>query len=149
VGSTGSFRSIKKFDNTVYTATNASNIYTSNDNGVNWTLLGGRSGLVSVYMTTFYKNNSVMLYGTNSGSASIYYSTNGGSTWSTSQFDYGFGSETGFESGQKHIVELSGVLYFSSLKDVFKSTDNGANWSVINYCTKHSRWNGHFLKHHG
>jgi photosystem II stability/assembly factor-like uncharacterized protein len=131
VGSTGSFRSIKNFGGVLYTATNASNIYTSNDNGVNWSLLGGNSGLSSVYMTTFYKNSSVMIYGTSSGSASTYYSTNGGSNWNTSQFDYGSGLQSGFENGQKNIVELSGVLYFSSLKDVFKSTDNGATWTVI------------------
>jgi photosystem II stability/assembly factor-like uncharacterized protein len=131
VGSTGSFRCIKQFDNVLYTATNASNIYTSSDNGTNWSLLGGASGLVSVYMTTFYKNSSTMIYGTNSGSASIYNSTNNGSTWGTSQFNYGSGLTNGFESANKNIVELSGTLYFSSLKDVFKSTDNGQTWNVI------------------
>lgn len=131
VGATGSFRSIKIFGSTLYTASNASNIYTSENNGVSWNLLGGKSGLESVYMTTFFKNNSVMVYSTSSGSASTYYSNDDGSTWSVSQFDYGSGPQSGFEAGQKNIIELDGVLYFSSLKDVFKSTDNGATWSVV------------------
>ncbi|MCC6837262.1 MAG: T9SS type A sorting domain-containing protein [Bacteroidia bacterium] len=131
VGTTGSFRSMKNFGGTLYSSTNGSSLFTSTDNGSSWTSLPGKSGLVSVQSSSVYKNGSVLIYGTNSGSASTYYSTNGGSTWSTSQFNYGSGLQQGFEAAQYDIVELNGDLYFASLNDLFKSTDQGATWSVV------------------
>jgi photosystem II stability/assembly factor-like uncharacterized protein len=121
-------KSLKNFGGTLYLGTYATDLYTSTDDGSNWVTLPGKSGLGSAKVTSIFKNNSVLIYGTDNGSGSTYYSTDNGSTWNTSQFDYGSGLQQGFESVQYDIVELDGNLYMSTLKDFFKSTDNGATW---------------------
>lgn len=127
----GSCRTLKSFGGTLYAGYNGSSFYTSTNNGNTWTALSGKSGLTSVYSTSLYKNNAVLIYGVDNGSGSTYYSTNNGSSWITSQYNYGSGSQQGFEVTGYDIVELNGVLFHSSYKKLFKSANQGATWTVV------------------
>ncbi len=102
----------------------------SSTNGTNWTLVSEVTPATATpvgetsNITTIYRNADVMLVGTGEN---IYYSTDGGLTWTVSSFASGITNK----SIKANIVELNGALYAASEKNVLKSTDNGVNWTSV------------------
>ncbi|HYG49923.1 MAG TPA: hypothetical protein VD905_03425, partial [Flavobacteriales bacterium] len=72
-------KTLRRFGNDMYSGT-LGKLYVSTDFGANWTFMPG-AGPGSGDHATFYLNSSVMLSGWAS-SGGLYYSTNGGTTWS-------------------------------------------------------------------
>lgn len=120
-------QSLKAFGDTLYAGASAPNLYISTDHGDNWTLIPTSSFLFSAKITSIYKNGSVLIFGGDSN-AGTRYSTNLGSSWTASTYPSGsdINNSVGYD-----IVELDGVLYCCSFKNVFQSTDNGINWTQI------------------
>ncbi len=127
----GSCRTLKNFGSTLYAGYNGSSFYTSTNDGASWTALNGKSGLTTVYSTSLFKNSSVLIYGVDNGSGATYYSADNGTSWSTSNYNYGSGAQQGFEKTCYDIVELNGTLFHSTYKYLFKSTNSGATWTVV------------------
>jgi len=110
--------SLNKSDNYVYKSTNG---------GVNFSPVNGTGADAKAYGIVV-SNNGQTIYIANEGQGALIRSTNGGSSWgvtanlpSTQPRDVAINS-----SGSTIYVTASG----GSIKDVYKSTNSGASWSI-------------------
>ncbi len=104
---------IFNFNNVMYSGATNGVLYKSVDFGVNWTRMPIASGLGSTHKA-LYVNGNTILTGW-SASPGLRVSTDGGTTWATTQVP-----------GVNSIVEYNGNLYIHTLSGIYKSTDNGA-----------------------
>lgn len=105
---------------TIYAGGNLNSLYSSND-GVNWSVIPPSNPAGTV--TAIYKSGSNLLYGTNSNSG-IRVSSDNGASWSIAN-----GGNN--ESIMPNFLEYNGNLFVSTYTDVFKSNDNGLNWTAL------------------
>lgn len=105
---------------TLYAGGNGNRLYSSID-GNSWSEIppSNPSGTV----TAIYKSGSNLLYGTNSSSG-IRVSSDNGASWSIAN-----GGNS--ESIMPNFVDYNGSLFVSTYTDVFKSNDNGLNWTAL------------------
>ena len=107
--------------NSMLYAGGSSNYLFSSNDGINWSAIPPSNPSGNV--TAIYKSGSNLLYGTNSSSG-IRVSNDNGANWSIAN-----GGNS--ESIMPNFVEHNGNLFVSTYTDVFKSTDNGLNWTGL------------------
>jgi len=122
-----------------YTSTPA--IYKSTDNGNNWSVVN-TTGLVNhnyLYNGICSISNILLMSTANSSQDyAVYKSTDNGNSWTLSNagFEQGF-NVTAFTTTQSGNIFVIGTKIvttptYTSTPAIYKSTDNGNNWSVVN-----------------
>ncbi len=122
-----------------YTSTPA--IYKSTDNGSNWSIVN-TTGLTNhnyLYNGICSVNGALLLStANNSQDYAVYKSTNNGSSWTLSNtgIQQGF-NVTDFTTDQNGDILAIGTTIvttpaYTSTPAIYKSTDNGSNWSIVN-----------------
>ncbi|MBN1633450.1 MAG: T9SS type A sorting domain-containing protein [Ignavibacteria bacterium] len=107
--------------NNVFISSSGTNpkIYRSSNLGLNWTEV--MNGLPSLYAIVLYASNNYVYAGFSGG---LYYTTNSGVNWISANWT---------EKTPTSFVKFSGTLFAgTSGHGVFKSTDNGINWTACN-----------------
>ncbi len=125
-GISGVVKALVVADGQLYAGTNGSNWHTTTNQGQSWTVVPGRTGLISVGASTFWKSGSNMVYGTD-GNGGLHYSSNGGSSWAGADMPSAANKSIG-----KHITALGSDLFACTLNGVVKSSDNGQTWTSLN-----------------
>ncbi len=97
-------------------------IYSSDDNGASWTVINSSMPTVGFIWALDVDNNGVIYAGTERG---IYYTNDNGSTWDGPMM-------SGYDV-RAFLIASNGVMYAGTWGGgVFKSVDNGSNWTAIN-----------------
>ena len=105
-------------DNFIFAGTQTSGVFRSDNNGANW--IAVNSGLNSTYVTDLTVTNNGIFASTGSG---VFYSTNYGDSWISA----GGGLSGGLI--RKLTSRNNDVFAGHILAGVFKSTNNGSNWT--------------------
>lgn len=128
----------------IFAGTNASGLWKSNDNGVTWNCLtdnarypglGIQSIIVHSSGQTILAATGFSTFGRGYG-IGVIKSTNGGVDWQITNFPSIYDVNCVFK-----IIEdpdNSSVIYAITEKMVFKSSDEGSNWSALNYSQSNS-----------
>ena len=121
---TNTWNSVYAFDaNNIVVATSANRIYTTSDGGTMWTLttLPGSSATI----TDIYFKNVNTGYACGNGNY-FAYTLNGGLSWTQ--------SNPPSSVGQRRLKYSGGSVYLvGAYTEIYKSTDDGMNWSAINF----------------
>ncbi len=115
-------------NNTLYAAT-TNGLYKTTDAGDNWTMLTSQAFIDM----EFKPGNPSTMYGSTEGwtNSKIYYSTNGGSTWTQAASYIGRRTQLGVSADEPAWVYAVVCQSNGGLKGVYKSTDNGQNYSQV------------------
>jgi photosystem II stability/assembly factor-like uncharacterized protein len=110
--------------NNIIAASTSGNVYITSNAGVNWTTVNvGSTG--TIYQMKFINANTGYLCGSN---GLFRYTTNGGLNWTGTNVP---------ATGSLYNISVSGndviVSGLISSQDIFKTTDNGNTWTVLNY----------------
>lgn len=108
-------------DTSIYAATEGWGVFHSTNNGANW--VNVNNGLANLNVQSLALYNSMVFAGTGDG---FYLSTDAGTSWHS--------AVNGIIGTQvESLLEDSGKLYAASWgSGVFRSSDDGNNWEVIN-----------------
>lgn len=106
----------------LYAATNGNWVYRSNDVGESWTMMNVRaaSGSGDWNVSFLGKSGGNLLASTPYGAV---FSSDGGVTWKSVVSNY--------PSGFSSLASLGPYLFAGSGNGIFRSTDNGANWTRV------------------
>lgn len=117
VSGTSSFGSMVTNNQIIIAGSNGNGYFRSSNNGANWTHY---YSLISEFITTLIIKNNILFAGTYSNGLRM--STNFGLNWSLSY---------SVNSG-RCLVKNDSALYYATVYNVYKTTDNGANWALMN-----------------
>jgi len=98
----------------------------SSDYGVSWTNGSDFNGVGANDVKGMAVNSTGAVYVVD-GSGAVYVSLNAGTTWTQKNSSYG--GTTGTDA---MAVDSSGNVYILLNKDIYKSTNSGVGWSVVN-----------------
>lgn len=114
--------------NLVYAGTATAGLWKSTDKGMNWILMTRLMNVTSVQAIALDPSNAnIVFFG--EGNGKIWKSTDGGSTWNMT-------GDANFQSTNIRTRDLrfigSNTLLAATSSGLYRSTDSGANWIVVN-----------------
>lgn len=106
--------------NKIFAGTQSNGLYISSNDGTSWSKMGSPTLTNKLIQCLLVSDNSIYA-GTENG---IFLSTDEGTTW----------KNIGFTGYTALTLKMNGTTLYASIrnKGIYKSKDNGANWTIIN-----------------
>lgn len=132
---------------TNYVSYDERKLYQSTDDGQSWSIVtttGLPGDALPFNDLTASEGRLFAALGNYGAGAGIYYSDDNGASWSQAKFDSSpdgdFFTRNAFARGQKNELFISGYHLDPNTVPIYRSTDNGINWSKITHTSLETLW---------